>query len=144
VTVTVGSRRLTAWRLGGGSYQSACDPRIHIGLGDADRADEIEVTWPSGRVDHFGQLAADNGYRLREGAGMAEPLKGFAPKNTAPATTAIRTGAGPKTDRAGAPRSADAELQNRPRQLPDRKNPRRAELNSLSPSPAFNLSSGAS
>ena len=77
VTVTAGGRRLTAWRIGGGSYQSASDPRIHIGLGDAERADQIEVTWPSGRVDRFGPLAADAGYRLREGAAAAEPLKGF-------------------------------------------------------------------
>jgi enediyne biosynthesis protein E4 len=77
VSVTAGGRHLTAWRIGGGSFQSASDPRIHIGLGDAARADQIEVTWPSGRVDQFGPLAADAGYRLREGAGAAEPLRGF-------------------------------------------------------------------
>ena len=57
MTVTAGGRRLTAWRIGGGSYQSASDPRIHFGLGDAERAEQIEVTWPSGRVDQFGPLA---------------------------------------------------------------------------------------
>jgi tetratricopeptide (TPR) repeat protein len=77
VSVTAGGRRVTAWRIGGGSYQSASDPRAHFGLGDAARAEQVEVTWPSGRVDRFGPLAADAGYRLREGAAAAEPLRGF-------------------------------------------------------------------
>ena len=77
VTVTAGGRRLTAWRIGGGSYQSASDPRIHVGLGDAERADQIEVTWPSGRVDQFGPLAADAGYRLREGAARGRAPEGL-------------------------------------------------------------------
>src|SRR5262249_36080464 len=51
VTVVAGGRRQVAWRTGGGSFQSASDPRLHFGLGDARRADAIEVTWPSGRVD---------------------------------------------------------------------------------------------
>jgi enediyne biosynthesis protein E4 len=77
VSVTAGARRVMAWRTGGGSYQSASDPRIHIGLGDAAQAEQVEVTWPSGRVDRFGPLAADAGYQLREGAAAAAPLKGF-------------------------------------------------------------------
>ena len=68
VTVTANGRHLAAWRFGGGSYQSASDPRIHIGLGDAQRAERVEVAWPSGRVDQFGPLTADTGYLLREGA----------------------------------------------------------------------------
>ena len=36
LTVVAGGRRQVAWRFGGGSYQSASDPRLHIGLGDAD------------------------------------------------------------------------------------------------------------
>src|SRR5947208_17017332 len=53
VTLSVGERRLVAWRVGGGSYQSAGDPRIHFGLGDADRIETVEVSWPSGQVDRF-------------------------------------------------------------------------------------------
>ena len=36
VTVTAGGRRQVAQRCGGGSYQSANDPRLHFGLGDSD------------------------------------------------------------------------------------------------------------
>ena len=70
VTVTAGGRSQTAWRFGGGSYQSASDPRLHFGLGQAARAAErVEVTWPSGQVEKFDDLAADAGYLIREGFG---------------------------------------------------------------------------
>jgi tetratricopeptide (TPR) repeat protein len=77
VIVTAGGRRQTGWRTGGGSYQSASDRRLHFGLGAADRADDVEVLWPSGRVEHFRDLAADAGYCLREGSGSAGPLAGY-------------------------------------------------------------------
>jgi hypothetical protein len=67
VAVIAGGRRLAARRVGGGSYQSAADPRLHFGLGRADRVDEIEVTWPSGRVDRHRDLRPNAGYLLREG-----------------------------------------------------------------------------
>jgi hypothetical protein len=67
VTVTAGGRRLTSWRIGGGSYLSASDPRLHFGLGDADAAEAVEVKWPSGRVDQFRDLRANRYYHVREG-----------------------------------------------------------------------------
>ncbi len=72
-----GGRSRVAWRYGGGSYQSASDPRLHFGLGEAARVESIEVKWPSGRVDRYGPLAADTGYLLREGQAGALPLAGF-------------------------------------------------------------------
>ena len=77
VTLTAGGRTRVAWRVGGGSYQTAGDTRLHFGLGDADRVESIEVRWPSGRVDRLGSLPADAGYLIREGASRAESLKGF-------------------------------------------------------------------
>jgi enediyne biosynthesis protein E4 len=68
VTVHAGPGRWTAARLGGGSYQSASDPRVHFGLGAVERIDRVEVAWPSGRVDRFTDLVADADYRLREQA----------------------------------------------------------------------------
>ena len=35
VRIKAGNREITRWRLGGGSYLSAADPRIHIGTGAA-------------------------------------------------------------------------------------------------------------
>jgi tetratricopeptide (TPR) repeat protein len=78
VAVTAGGRRQFAWRLGGGSYQSASDGRLHFGLGPAMRIEAIEVAWPSGRIQRFRDLAADRGYWLREGQAQPGPLPGFA------------------------------------------------------------------
>src|SRR5262249_31977876 len=74
VTVRAGERRWVVPRLGGGNYQSSGDPRLHVGLGDAARVDEVEVRWPSGRVDRHRGLAADAAYLLREGDPTARPL----------------------------------------------------------------------
>jgi len=79
VTLTAGGRRQVAQRIGGGSFQSASDPRLHFGLADATRVETIEIVWPSGRVDHYRDLAADAAYHLREGNPAAMPLKGWGP-----------------------------------------------------------------
>jgi tetratricopeptide (TPR) repeat protein len=77
VAVVSGVGRRVAWRTGGGSYQSAGDPRLHFGLGEGDRIVAVEVTWPSGRVDRHPSVPADAGYLLREGDDRTEPLPGF-------------------------------------------------------------------
>jgi hypothetical protein len=77
VAVAAGGLRRVAWRVGGTSYQSACDPRLHFGLGTTDRIEAVEVAWPSGRVDRYGGLQADTGYLLREGEDRPRPLVGF-------------------------------------------------------------------
>jgi enediyne biosynthesis protein E4 len=77
VTIAAGGRRQVRERIGGGSYASAADPRLHFGLGSARTVESVEVRWPSGQVDRYGQLAADTGYFLREGETRARPLAGF-------------------------------------------------------------------
>jgi tetratricopeptide (TPR) repeat protein len=77
VTVIAGGRRLVAWRTGGGSYQSAGDPRLHFGLGQADRIEAALVTWPAGRLGRYLGLRAGCGYVLREGYDDPRPLPGF-------------------------------------------------------------------
>jgi tetratricopeptide (TPR) repeat protein len=67
VTVRAGGATRTVVRAGGGSFQSASDSRLHVGLGDATRVDAVEVRWPSGRVDRHEGLEARRGYLLREG-----------------------------------------------------------------------------
>ena len=78
VAVTVLGKTQVAARLGGGSYLSASDHRLHFGLGPAQKVDRVEVTWPTGRRDCYQGLAADAGYRLREGDPVPKPLPGFA------------------------------------------------------------------
>ncbi len=77
LAVTAGGRRQVAQRTGGGSYQSANDPRLHFGLGDRDRVDSVEVVWPSGQVDRWTNFGADTGYVLREGEPAVHELRGL-------------------------------------------------------------------
>jgi enediyne biosynthesis protein E4 len=77
VCVVAGGRRRYGWRLGGGSYQSASDPRLHFGVGTVERIDSVEVTWPSGKVSRYHRLAADTGYLLRECDDAPHRLAGF-------------------------------------------------------------------
>ena len=76
VTIVAAGRRQVSERVGGGSYQSASDPRLHFGLGSSRRVESVEVRWPSGRIDRFRDLAADAGYLLREGDPAPQPLSG--------------------------------------------------------------------
>jgi hypothetical protein len=51
------------------SYLAANDPRVHVGLGTATTLDRVDVTWPDGRVERFGPIAADTIVTLRRGTG---------------------------------------------------------------------------
>ena len=45
--------------------------RQHIGIGNAQRVEEIEVTWPTSKtVQSFRNVAVDKAYHLREGASI--------------------------------------------------------------------------
>ena len=55
--------------LSGGSYLSSNDPRPHFGLGQATKVDDIEIHWPSGKVEHFTVPAVDRIVTFKEGTG---------------------------------------------------------------------------
>jgi hypothetical protein len=59
---------------GGGSYLSASDRRLLVGLGKAGRADRVTVTWPSGRQQAFENVEGRRWWRLREGQNLPEPV----------------------------------------------------------------------
>ena len=50
-----------------GSYLSASDKRVHLGLGSATSAETVRVQWPSGRVDVLHHVKADQFLTVREG-----------------------------------------------------------------------------
>jgi hypothetical protein len=79
VEVQVGKKRQIHWVIAGGSYLSCSDRRVLVGLGDADRADLVQVTWPSGRQQVFRDLSADTAFRLREG-GQPTPCREPSPR----------------------------------------------------------------
>jgi hypothetical protein len=82
VMLTAGGRRQVAQRLGGGSFLSAGDHRLHFGLGASTRVQVIEVRWPSGHVDRYTDLAADTAYLLRERQAQASPPRGWRRSST--------------------------------------------------------------
>jgi hypothetical protein len=53
-----------------GSYLSASDHALLVGLGDARGAVEVRVIWPSGRRESWQDLATGDKHVLREGSGM--------------------------------------------------------------------------
>ena len=52
-----------------GSYASANDPRVLVGLGDSVETPRVRVQWPSGRVEEWSAVPIDRYTTLREGDG---------------------------------------------------------------------------
>jgi hypothetical protein len=53
------------------SYLSANDPRLHFGLGPESTA-RVEIHWPSGTVENYKTLPANQLVTIREGTGVVE------------------------------------------------------------------------
>ncbi len=68
VAVTTADGR-TLWRRSrsDGSYASANDPRVLVGLGDAAGPVRVDVTWPDGTSERWSAVAADTWSVLRQG-----------------------------------------------------------------------------
>ena len=73
VFVTTGSVRQRADVFSGGSYASTSDPRVHFGLGAADKVDKLEIYWPSGSKETIPIPAIDRIFTVIEGKGAVEP-----------------------------------------------------------------------
>ncbi len=52
-----------------GSYASANDPRVVVGLGTADAVTRVRVEWPGGRVEDWTDVPVDGWTTLTEGTG---------------------------------------------------------------------------
>jgi hypothetical protein len=57
----------------GNSYLSQNDMRLHFGLANAKTVEEVEIRWPSGKVETLKDLAADKLYPVLEGSGVVAP-----------------------------------------------------------------------
>jgi len=75
ITVKAGGRTLVDEVRSGSSYISNNDMRVHFGLGATAKIDWVDVRWPSGLVEKFGNLAVDRIHTLREGNGAAAEKK---------------------------------------------------------------------
>jgi enediyne biosynthesis protein E4 len=64
--VTDGGRQQFAIVTTASSYLSASDKRVYFGLGASKNVKELEIDWPSGTVDRFRNLKADQIFVARE------------------------------------------------------------------------------
>jgi hypothetical protein len=71
VTYRSGAFERHRFKVGGGSYLSAHDPRMVLGLGQRTKIDWVEVKWPlpSGRVERITGLPIDRYVTIVEGEG---------------------------------------------------------------------------
>ena len=63
----------TLWRRArsDGSYASANDPRVIVGLGDSDGRPAVEVHWPDGRTETWEDVEVDRWTTLEQGTGSS-------------------------------------------------------------------------
>ena len=66
IKLTTNRRRLVRHRQGGGSYQSAHDPRLVFGLGPDESVRSIEIRWPSGQLSKLPPLALNRYHKVTE------------------------------------------------------------------------------
>ena len=54
-----------------GSYASASDPRVLVGLGDSTTAPTVRVHWPDGSTEEWAEVALDRWTTLVQGEGRS-------------------------------------------------------------------------
>jgi thiol-disulfide isomerase/thioredoxin len=74
VRVKTSAGILTKIKAGGSGYLSQHDPRLLFGLGQDERAEWLEVTWPSGSKQKFENIPSCASLRLTEGSDKFETL----------------------------------------------------------------------
>jgi len=75
VYLTAGGLRQRGDVLSGGSYVSSNDPRVHFGLGDAEKVDAVEIHWPSGVKEKVNLPGVDRIFAVEEGKGVTGQVK---------------------------------------------------------------------
>lgn len=70
VYVTAGGLRQRGDVMSGGSYESSNDQRLHFGLGESTKVDELEIHWPSGVMEHVTLPSVDRFFMIEEGKGI--------------------------------------------------------------------------
>jgi hypothetical protein len=71
IKVSAGDLNLVRLCQTDGSYMSASDKRVHIGLGQAGVVQSLAVQWPSGHVDKLTNIPTDRIITVVEGKGLA-------------------------------------------------------------------------
>ena len=76
VEVRQRGRKLLRRAHGDSSYLSANDIRVHFGLGEDAKIEEITVHWPSGECEAWDRIQADRIVTIRQGSGRRLPGQG--------------------------------------------------------------------
>jgi len=71
LTLRAGKLRQMREIKAGLSYLSSNDLRVHFGLGTLDKADSLEIRWPSGLIERIENIRADQILKLDEGKSPA-------------------------------------------------------------------------
>ena len=69
VRITAGGSTRLQFISGGNSFAGQSSSRVHFGLGDVAKIDQIEVRWPAGEREVFTGLAVDKIQKIVEGSG---------------------------------------------------------------------------
>jgi hypothetical protein len=69
VRITAGQRTRLSFVNGGNGFASQSTSRVHFGLAGTRMIDRVEVRWPCGLKEVFGNLQADRIYKINEGEG---------------------------------------------------------------------------
>jgi hypothetical protein len=72
LTLTSSARRFVREVQSGSSYLAQNDLRAHFGLGQATRADRLEIRWPSGATETIDNVPANHIITIREGKGVID------------------------------------------------------------------------
>jgi enediyne biosynthesis protein E4 len=70
VKLTAGGETQTHMLRSGSSYLSASELVLTFGLAHNERANEIEIRWPSGQIDHISNASASQTITVTEGKGI--------------------------------------------------------------------------
>lgn len=71
VYLTAGGMRQRGDVLSGGSYLSSSDMRVHFGIGESSKVDDVEIHWPNGKVEHLRLKSVDHIFTVNEGKGIS-------------------------------------------------------------------------
>ena len=75
VFLTAGGLRQRGDLLGGGSYSSHSDQRLHFGLGTATQVEKLEIRWPGGLRESASVPGVDRILTIVEGKGVVDDKK---------------------------------------------------------------------
>jgi hypothetical protein len=75
LTLTTGGQRQVREVQSGSSYLGQNDLRVHFGLGQATRSEQLQIRWPGGTTEVVKDLPANHVVTIREGEGVVGQVR---------------------------------------------------------------------